>query len=206
MVAEQLESRAIRDSRVLSAMRRVPRHEFVLPESSGQAYADTALAIGEGQTISQPYVVALMSEMLEPRLESRVLEIGTGSGYQTAVLAEIVREVFTVEVRAPLSASARSLLELLGYTNIHFRVGDGWEGWPQHSPYDRVIVTACAPEIPRKLLEQLSVGGILVLSIERRPDDQVLCRVRRREGFAMDIEEGVPVRFVPMTSTEEGSH
>ena len=204
MVADQLELRGIRDSKVLFAARRVPRHVFVPPESLSHAYADSALPLAEGQTISQPYIVGLMTEMLDPTPECRVLEIGTGSGYQAAILAEIVREVFTVEVLKNLSESARHCLDRLGYSNIRFRVGDGWAGWPEFAPFDRIIVTACAPRIPPHLFEQLSEGGVMVLPIRQQGDEQILCRVTCREGFAMDIEEGVPVRFVPMTSGEGG--
>ncbi len=151
MVAVQIEARGLKDARVLAAMRRVPRHLFVPPELRGRAYDDEPLPIGDGQTISQPYIVAYMTEALSLRGQERVLEIGTGSGYQTAVLAELAREIHTVELVAGLSLRAQSLLEELGYANIRFRVGDGTFGWAEHSPYDAIIVTAAAPTMPAPL-------------------------------------------------------
>ena len=203
MVVEQLQRRGIWDTRVLDAVRHVPRHEFVPSEGGAGAYRDSPLPIGEGQSISQPYIVGLMTQMLDLGPEHRVLEIGTGSGYQTAVLAEIASEVFTIEVRASLLATARGRLERRGYSNIHFLLRDGATGWPERAPYDRVIVTACARKLPPQLRRQLSVGGVMVLPVARGETEQILCRGTLREGFGMDIEEGVPVRFVPMTSTRE---
>ena len=184
-------------------MRQIRRHAFVGSEHVDAAYADTPLTIGDDQTISQPYIVALMTEMLGLRPEFRVLEIGTGSGYQAAVLAEIVREVFTVEVRGGLLDSARQRLDGMGYRNIQFRHGNGWDGWPEFATYDRIIVTACARQVPARLTEQLSPDGIMVVPVSRGPESQVLCRVTRIGALGMDIQEGIPVRFVPMISEGE---
>ncbi len=201
MVSQQMVARGIDDSRVLDAMRGVPRQEFVPPDHVDEAYADSPLLIGEEQTISQPYIVALMTAMLDLRPEFRVLEIGTGSGYQTAVLAKIVAEVHTVEVREGLLDIARRSLDRLGCSNVRFRYGDGWDGWSEFAPFDRIIVTACAPHVPPRLLDQLSPGGVMVLPLGREGGEQVLSLVTRKEGFGMDIEERIPVRFVPMTSS-----
>lgn len=203
MVTAQLEARGIRDPQVLAAMRRVPRHAFLPAEHVDEAYADSPLPIGEDQTISQPYIVALMTEMLDLRTQLRVLEIGTGSGYQAAVLAETVREVFTVEVKAGLFDRARRCLGGLGYGNIQFRHGNGWDGWTGIAPFDRIIVTACAGRVPPRLLEQLSPDGVMVLPLARDTGAQVLCRVTRTGSLGMDIQDGIPVRFVPMISGGE---
>ncbi len=200
MVTSQLEVRSIRDPLVLAAMRRVPRHAFVGTEHMDEAYADSPLPIGEEQTISQPYIVALMTEMLGLRAELRVLEIGTGSGYQAAVLAEIVREVFTVEARVALLDNARRCLGGRGYRNLRFRHGNGWEGWSEFAPFDRIIVTACAGRVPPRLVEQLSPDGVMVLPLAKDAGKQVLCRVTRIGTLGMDIQDGIPVRFVPMIS------
>jgi protein-L-isoaspartate(D-aspartate) O-methyltransferase len=204
MVTSQLEARRIRDPQVLAAMRRVPRHAFVPSEHRDEAYADSPLPIGEDQTISQPYIVALMTEMLGLRTDLRVLEVGTGSGYQTAVLAEIVREIFTVEARVVLFDNARRCLGQLDYRNIQFRHGNGCDGWPEFAPFDRIIVTACAVRVPPQLVEQLSPDGIMVLPLAKDAGAQVLCRVTRTGGLGMDIQDGIPVRFVPMIS-EQGA-
>jgi protein-L-isoaspartate(D-aspartate) O-methyltransferase len=203
MVSAQLEARGIRDPQVLAAMRRVPRHAFVGPEHIDEAYTDSPLPIGEDQTISQPYIVALMTEMLDLCPDLRVLEIGTGSGYQAAVLAEVVGEVFTVEVKAGLLDTARQCLDRAGHDNIHFRHGDGWDGWPEFAPFDRVMVTACAGRVPPRLLGQLSPNGVMILPLARDSGEQILCRVTRSGSLGMDIQEGIPVRFVPMISGEE---
>jgi protein-L-isoaspartate(D-aspartate) O-methyltransferase len=198
MVTSQLEARRIRDPQVLAAMRRVPRHAFVGTEHRDEAYADSPLPIGEDQTISQPYIVALMTEKLGLRTEMRVLEIGTGSGYQTAVLAEIVREVFTVEARVALLDNARRCLGARAYSNIRYRRGNGWDGWPEFAPFDRIIVTACAGRVPPCLVKQLSPDGVIILPIARDAGAQVLCRVTRTGTLGMDIQDGIPVRFVSM--------
>ena len=168
MVARQIEARGIRDRGVLGAMRRVPRHLFVPPSRRGSAYGDFPLPIGEGQTISQPYMVALMTQLLGLTGTERVLEIGTGCGYQAAVLAEVAAEVVSVERVASLAEKARRTLESLGYTNVEIQVGDGTRGWPPKAPYQGILVTAGAPRIPAPLREQLDTGGRLVIPVGER--------------------------------------
>ena len=198
MVREQLEARGIRDPAVLAAMREVPREEFIPPEMQWGAYDDNPLPIGEGQTISQPYMVAYMSEALGLSRESRVLEIGTGSGYAAAVLSRIVDRVYSVERLTALARTARERLYRLGYTNVHVLVGDGSMGWPEHAPYDAIVVTAGAPGVPKLLAEQLAVGGRLVIPVGADPFSQLLVRVRRT-GESEFREEGLfEVRFVPL--------
>jgi protein-L-isoaspartate(D-aspartate) O-methyltransferase len=183
MLDSQIRARDVRDARVLEAIRKVPRHLFVEEALRDRAYLDKALPIGEKQTISQPYMVAAMSEALELEPRDRVLEIGTGSGYQTAVLAELAESVFSVERITTFVSRARSRLESLGYYNVLIKVGDGTIGWSEHAPYDAILVTAAAPQIPRPLLDQLKLGGRLVMPLG--PEDaQMLVRVRRDEdGF-----------------------
>jgi len=196
MVAGQIAARGISDARVLEAMRRVQRHLF-LPESlRAEAYADRALPIAHGQTISQPYIVALMTELAALRPDARVLEVGTGSGYQAAVLAVLVREVYTIEIVEPLAAEARERLRRLGHANVWVRAGDGYRGWPEKAPFDAILVTAAPPEIPAPLLEQLAPGGRLVAPVGR--DRQELVVVERREG-GWSRRTVLPVLFVPMT-------
>ncbi|MBI4565782.1 MAG: protein-L-isoaspartate(D-aspartate) O-methyltransferase [Planctomycetes bacterium] len=181
MVREQLEGKGIRSVPVLQAFRKVPRHLFVAPGTEEFAYEDRPLGIGEGQTISQPYMVATMTEALELSGGEKVLEIGTGSGYQAAILAELGCSVYTIERIESLSMEARRKLEQAGYPNLHFRVGDGTLGWPEEAPFDRIVVTAGAPDAPVELLRQLREGGCLLIPIggERRQD---LVRFRREEG------------------------
>jgi len=183
MLDSQIRARDVRDARVLEAIRKVPRHLFVEEALRDRAYLDKALPIGEKQTISQPYMVAAMSEALELEARDRVLEIGTGSGYQTAVLAELAESVFSVERIGSFVPLARSRLESLGYYNVLIKVGDGTIGWSEHAPYDAILVTAAAPQVPRPLLDQLKLGGRLVMPLG--PEDaQMLIRVRRDEdGF-----------------------
>ena len=196
MLHSQLIPRGIRDPLVLKAMGKVPREEFVPKDIGETAYSDNALPIGEGQTISQPYLVALMTEALELKGTEKVLEIGTGSGYQAAVLAEIAREVYTVERVAALSERAKQVLARLGYENIHFKVFNGTLGWPEHSPYDAVIVTAGAPEIPELLIEQLAEGGRLVIPVGDR-FGQDLVKIRKVKGERLKEDLGA-VRFVSL--------
>ena len=197
MVRTQIEARGIRDPRVLDVLRRVPRERFV-PESERRfAHSDGPLSIGFGQTISQPYIVALMTELLRPHLGMRVLEVGTGSGYQTAVLAECVGEVYTVEIVAELSARAAHVLRTLGYSSVRFRVGDGSLGWPEHAPYEGILVAAAPAVVPPALLDQLAPGGRLILPVGTGEDQRLLRIVRTDNGFAEDAV--APVRFVPMT-------
>jgi len=202
MVERQIEARGVRDTRVLEAMRKVPRHLFVPESYVSMAYADFPLAIGEGQTISQPYIVAFMTEALSLKPEDRVLEIGTGSGYQAAVLAEIVKEVYTIEIIPSLGKRARKLLEELGYDNVHVKIGDGYKGWPEKAPFDAVIVT-CAPEaIPQALIEQLEEGGRMIIPVGRTGAVQELVRGVKVDG-ELRTQEVLPVRFVPMVRGED---
>jgi protein-L-isoaspartate(D-aspartate) O-methyltransferase len=197
MVGTQIEGRGVKDKAVLTALRKIPRHRFVPAMWRGLAYTDEPLPIGEGQTISQPYIVAFMTELIEPTLKMRVLEIGTGSGYQAAVLAECVGEVDTIEVVPALGKKAESLLAELGYRNILVRIGDGYEGWTERAPYDAIILTAAPPtEVPRPLLEQLKPGGRLVAPVGR--GNQKLIRITKTPaGHKREVL--APVRFVPMT-------
>ena len=196
MVNEQLKARDIRDERVLAAMLKVPRHEFVTPEFKELAYQDGALPIRQGQTISQPYIVAHMTELLELRAGDRVLEVGTGSGYQAAILAEIAAEVFTIEIIPELQQEASETLGKLGYTNIRFRVGDGYAGWPEHAPFDKIIVTAAPQEIPKPLIDQLTDGGRLVIPVGGINQELV---VLDKDKSGVTRRSSIPVRFVPMT-------
>ena len=202
MVEHQLERRGIRDPLVLEAMRSVPREAFVPPELADEAYADGPLPIGEGQTISQPYIVALMVEALELRGGERVLEIGAGSGYAAAVLAEIAAEVYTVERHAPLAREARERLRALGYDHVQLRVGDGSRGWPEHAPYAAIVVAAGAPDVPEALEEQLAVGGRLVIPVGQGRTLQELLRLRRLSETEYQREELGGVRFVPLVGAE----
>jgi len=196
----ELRALGIRDERVLSAMERVPRHLFVPPELVPYAYEDRPLPIGAGQTISQPYIVALSTQALELSPQDRVLEIGTGSGYQAAVLAELAGEVYTVERLPELSQAARERLERLGYRNLHFRVGDGTKGWPDEAPFDAILVTAAAPKVPQSLVEQLAEGGRLVIPIGGR-ESQDLWLMRRRTRRLEKVYL-CPCTFVPLIGEE----
>jgi protein-L-isoaspartate(D-aspartate) O-methyltransferase len=195
MADSQIRARGVRDARVLSAMEKVPRHLFVPAGMRRYAYADEPLPIGEGQTISQPYIVAYMTEALGLGGEERVLEVGSGSGYQTAILAELVREVWTVEIVEALSRRARSVLDGLGYGNIHYRVGDGSEGWPQSAPFDAVMVTAAAAKIPDSLEAQLEAGGRMIVPVGTDFQELVLIR---KEKKGLKREKLLAVRFVPL--------
>jgi len=196
MTETQIRARGVRDPLVLAAMAKVPRHLFV-PEGGLRvhAYADEPLPIGEGQTISQPYIVAYMTEALGLRGGEKVLEIGTGSGYQTAVLAEIAGEVWTIEIVEPLARRARGILDGLGCTNIHFRIGDGSQGWPEAGPFDAIMVTAAAPLMPSALEVQLAAGGRMIVPVGTEFQELYLVR-RGKKGF--DRDRLLPVRFVPL--------
>lgn len=196
MVENQLKRRGILSFRVLEAMRKVPRERFVPHESISSAYNDSPLSIGEGQTISQPYMVALMTECLNLQGKERVLEIGTGSGYQTAILAELAYEVYTIELHETLSERAKNLLLNLGYHNIEFRVGDGSKGWKEESPFDGIIVTAGSPDIPNTLQEQLNDGGRLVIPVGSR-FVQTLFRITKK-GNTFHKKEFTSCVFVPL--------
>jgi len=200
MVKEQLRPRGIRDARVLEAMARVPRHEMVPEPYRSLAYGDTPLPIGEGQTISQPFVVAYMTERLGLTGNERVLEVGTGSGYQAAVLAELAREVYTIEIVPALARRAAADLARLGYDRVRVREGDGYRGWPEAAPFDAILVTAAPDRIPDPLLEQLAVGGRMIIPVGEH-DQRLVLVERRPEGLR--ITELLPVRFVPMTGEIE---
>ena len=200
MVKDQLTApgRDIRNPRVLQAMEKVPRHELVPANMRAHAYADTALPIGHDQTISQPFIVAFMTEKLDPKPTDRVLEIGTGSGYQAAVLGELVKEIYTIEIVEPLAERARTDLKRLGYTNVIVRSGDGYKGWPDKAPFDAVIVT-CAPEnIPQPLVDQLKEGGRMIIPVGPTGGVQELYLLEKRDGKVVK-KAVLPVRFVPMT-------
>ena len=196
MVETQLAGRDITDRRVLLAMEKVPRHLFVPRILWSQAYADYPLPIDHDQTISQPYIVAFMSQVLQLDGTERVLEVGTGSGYQAAVLAELCREVHTIEIIPELSQGASKTLKQLGYSNVHLRVGDGWAGWPEKAPFDAIMVTAAPPRIPQPLIDQLSEGGRMILPVGDLYQDLVLVE-KTPEGVTR--QKVLPVRFVPMT-------
>jgi protein-L-isoaspartate(D-aspartate) O-methyltransferase len=198
MVEEQLRARDIEDASVLAAMGRVPRHLFVPEALRFQAYADHPLPIGSGQTISQPYIVALMTQLAELEPDDVVLEIGTGSGYQAAVLAEIVREVYTIEIVPELADTARARLAELGYGNVTVRTGDGYVGWKEHSPFDAILVTAAAPEVPQPLVEQLAPGAILVIPVGPQSEIQSLLRIEKTADGTTISREVLPVVFVPL--------
>jgi protein-L-isoaspartate(D-aspartate) O-methyltransferase len=196
MAAEQLRARDIRDPRVLDAMTKVPRHLFVPEGERAAAYGDFPLSIGHGQTISQPYIVAFMTQALDVQPDHKVLEIGTGSGYQAAVLGDLANAVYTIEIVEPLAASAHQILQRLGYKNVHVRAGNGYAGWPEEAPFDRIMVTAAPDEVPPALVEQLKVGGIMAIPVGNF--DQEL-RILRRTETGMETLQTLPVRFVPMT-------
>ncbi|MFC2061355.1 protein-L-isoaspartate(D-aspartate) O-methyltransferase [Elusimicrobiota bacterium] len=198
MVKSQIEQRGIKDKKILQAMRSVPRHLFVPEGYREYSYADRPLPIGEGQTISQPYIVALMTELIQPGPEGRVLEIGTGSGYQAAVLAEICAEVYTIEIVKPLADSAEKLLKELEYTNINVKCGDGFMGWKEYAPYDGIVVTAAPEEIPEPLIEQLAEGGFMIIPVGPQWRWQELYLITKKDGKI--IKKNITaVRFVPMT-------
>lgn len=195
MVNEQLKARDIRDERVLSAMLSVPRHLFIPESVRDGAYRDSPVPIGYGQTISQPYIVAFMTQALNVEPDDRVLEIGTGSGYQAAVLSVLAKEVFTIEIVEPLAERARATLMDLGYRNVQVRADNGYRGWPEHAPYDRIIVTAAPPDVPEALVQQLKIGGVMAIPVG--VSDQEL-RIMRRLQTGMETVATLPVRFVPM--------
>jgi protein-L-isoaspartate(D-aspartate) O-methyltransferase len=197
MVEKQIIARGIEDGRVIQAMLKVPRHRFIPEKYRHYAYSDSPVPIGHGQTISQPYIVALMTEALNLSSADRVLEIGTGSGYQAAILAEIASEVYTIEIVEPLGTAAEGLLREMGYDNVEVMVGDGYLGWPEHAPFDRIIVTCAPTEIPEPLIDQLKEGGIMMIPVGTA-GFQYLYRVKKYMGQA-ETEEVIPVSFVPLT-------
>jgi protein-L-isoaspartate(D-aspartate) O-methyltransferase len=196
MVDEQLRARDITSARVLDAMLEVPRHLFVPEAQRAAAYGDYPLPIGHDQTISQPYIVAFMTQALEIAPEHRVLEIGTGSGYQAAVLSLLAKDIYTIEIVAPLAERARGTLSSLGYRNVHVRTGNGYLGWPEHAPYDRIMVTAAPDQVPPALVEQLKVGGLMAIPVGTATQE---LRILRRTGVGTETLRTLPVRFVPMT-------
>jgi protein-L-isoaspartate(D-aspartate) O-methyltransferase len=201
MVQQQLMTRGVHEERVLAAMAKVPREEFVPPDSRAMSYEDGPLQIGSGQTISQPYIVAFMTEQLQPKTTDRVLEIGTGSGYQAAVLAELVAEVYTIEIIEPLAKTAEATLQRLGYKNVHVKVGDGYKGWPENAPFDAITVT-CAPDhVPQPLNDQLKEGGRMIIPVGRG-FEQELYLLEKQNG-QLQRRAVLPVRFVPMTGEAE---
>ena len=200
MVAEQMRARGISDPRVLAAIERVPRHLFVPEHLRREAHQDYPLPIGHGQTISQPYIVAFMTEALAVAPQHRVLEIGTGSGYQAAVLAELAQDVYTMEILPALAESARTTLESLGYKNVHVRAGNGYEGWPEHAPYDRIMVTAAPPDVPQALVEQLKIGGLMAIPVGTSVQE---LRILRRTASGVETIKTLPVQFVPMTGRKK---
>lgn len=199
MVARQIAARGVRDEAVLQAMRIVPRHRLVPEDVRPYAYDDTPLPIGLGQTISQPYIVALMTELARVKPGHRVLEVGTGSGYQAAVLAQMGAEVYTIEILEPLARRAERDLAELGYTNVCVRAGDGYLGWPEVAPFDAILVTAGATHIPKPLVEQLKVGGRMVIPVGETLHTQSLRLLIKNEDGTLDERDILPVRFVPLT-------
>jgi protein-L-isoaspartate(D-aspartate) O-methyltransferase len=200
MVREQIKRRGIKDPFVLAAMRAVPRHEFIPPDQQQWAYSDGALRIGMGQTISQPYIVALMTELMQLTGDETVLEVGTGSGYQAAVLAQIVPQVHTIERHASLAKSAQQKLASLGITNVQVHVGDGTRGLPKYAPFEAIMVTAAAPEVPKSLLDQLDQGGRLVIPVGGKYSQRL--EVWRREGTEYHDTAITSVAFVPLLGDE----
>lgn len=197
MVQDQIVARGVQDSVTLYAMRKVPRHEFVPSQLVGYAYDDAPLPIGSEQTISQPYIVALMTELIRPHKGQRVLEVGTGSGYQAAILAEVVDSVYTIEILPELAASAAKRLKRLGYRNVIVRCGDGYLGWKDAAPFDGILVTAAAEHIPQPLIEQLKDGGVLVIPLGSMMSIQRLTVLKKR-GKDIETHTILPVRFVPL--------
>lgn len=196
MVAEQIQARGVKDERVLEVMRSIPRHEFVPDRWKEEAYSDNPLPIGEEQTISQPYIVALMTELLKLRGQEKVLEIGTGSGYQTAILSKLVQQVYTIEILPNLAEAVNERFHQSGYTNISGRCGDGYEGWSEEAPFDAIIVTAASMHVPQPLVDQLSRGGRMVIPVgERHQELLFLCKA---EDGTVERQIIAPVLFVPM--------
>jgi len=197
MVMTQIQARGVSDERVLAAMQKVPREEFVPEEQRPYAFDDRPLPIGEGQTISQPYIVALMTELLDLKEGEKVLEIGTGSGYQAAVLAELTPNVYTIEILETLGKRAEETLARLGYADVKVKIGDGYKGWPEHAPFDAIIVTCAPQQVPQPLKDQLREGGRMVIPVGPQWTGQTLYVLRKKGGKVRE-EEVIPVRFVPM--------
>lgn len=204
MIEVDIRGRGVRDPAVLESVRRVPRHEFVAPEFADLAYADHPLPIGHGQTISQPYMVAAMTALLEPEPGDVVLEVGTGCGYQAAVLSGLVRHVYTIEIVASLGEEAADRLSRLGYTNVTVRVGDGYAGWPEHAPFDGIVVTCGAEEVPSPLVDQLKPGGRMVIPVGPNHQMQELMVISKKSDGSVARTPVMPVLFVPMTGDGAG--
>ena len=202
MVKRQIIARGVKDEQVIKAMLTVPRHLFVPESNRSMAYDDTPLPIGEGQTISQPYIVAFMTEYLKLKPDDRILEIGTGSGYQAAILAELVKEVYTIEIIPVIGNRASKLLDEMGYSNIHVKVGDGYKGWPEEAPFNAIIVTCAPDEMPRALVNQLSEGGRIIVPVGSQYSAQYLILGTKKKGKLI-TENVLPVRFVPMVRGSE---
>jgi protein-L-isoaspartate(D-aspartate) O-methyltransferase len=205
MVSAQILSRGIKDHRVLNAMKETPRHLFVSPEIAEMAYEDRPLPIGHGQTISQPYIVALMTELARLGAADRVLEIGTGSGYQAAILSRLVAQVYTIEYIEALGLEARKRLKDLHYDNVEVRIGDGYQGWPEHQPFDAILVTAAIERIPQPLLDQLKPGAQMIIPLGAEAESQNLVVVEKGRHGEIRRREVIPVRFVPFLG-EKGTH
>jgi protein-L-isoaspartate(D-aspartate) O-methyltransferase len=201
MVERQLRPRGIDDPRVLRVMAKVPREKFVAKELQNSAYEDRPLPIGFGQTISQPFIVAFMTQALKPRPTDRVLEIGTGSGYQAAILGELVAEVYTIEIVRPLAQRAATILNALGYKNVLVKGGDGYQGWPAHAPFDAIIVTAAPDHVPQPLVQQLKEGGRMVIPVGKTFAQQL--KILEKRGGVMEEAAVLPVKFVPLTRDPE---
>lgn len=204
MVENDIKARGIKNEKVLEAMRSVPRHLFVPKRYRKLAYADRPLPIGHSQTISQPYIVALMTALVNPKEDTRVLEIGTGSGYQAAVLAEICDTVYSIEIIPDLGKSARKRLHSNGYDNVKVKIGDGYQGWPKYAPFDAIIVTAAPHNVPKPLKEQLAEGGRMIIPVGSDMN-QELYLIKKKDGEITE-QDVIPVRFVPMINEEGGRH
>jgi protein-L-isoaspartate(D-aspartate) O-methyltransferase len=203
MVEEQMEARGISDPATLATLRAVPRHEFLPLRLREEAYGDYPLPIGHGQTISQPYVVAFMTEAIRPKPGEKILEIGAGSGYQAAVLAQMGADVYTIEIVGPLAEMAQQTLERLGYTNAHVKHGDGYRGWPEHAPFDAIIVTCAPDKIPPDLIAQMKDGGRMIIPVGGGMEQELI--LLRKNGDRVEKQSVLPVRFVPMTGEAEKS-
>ena len=201
MIQQQLMTRGINDNRVLGTMAKVPREEFIPPDSRAASYEDGPLPIGYGQTISQPYIVAFMTEQLRLKPSDRVLEVGTGSGYQAAILAGLVAEVYTIEIIEPLAKNAEATLDRLGYKNVHVKVGDGYKGCPEHAPFDAIIVTAAPDHVPQPLVDQLKEGGRMIIPVGQRFAQELY--LLEKKNARLQQSAVLPVRFVPMAGEAE---
>ncbi len=204
-LVEQIKAQGISSNKVLQAMRNVPRHLFIPKSKRHNAYMNTPLPIGHRQTISQPYIVGYMTQLLDVQPGEKILEIGTGSGYQAAVLSELTPNVFTIEIVEALGKQARTQFDELGYNTIKTKIGDGYKGWSEHAPFDGIIITAAAPEIPQPLINQLKPGGILVMPYGEPRGSQTLLKITKNEDGDIERREVLPVRFVPMTGEVQGN-